>query len=112
MHEISLVEQLVAAAEDRAGGAPVTAVHVRYATTIPEAALRDTFAMLAGSGPLAAARLDAEPFDVHLSCPCGFDGALGHDDLIESSVAICPACGDVSTRTRTAELELLGVSLA
>jgi hypothetical protein len=49
---------------------------------------------------------------VHLTCSCGFDGALGHDDLIESSVAICPSCGDVSKRTRTAELELLGVSLA
>ena len=32
------------------------------------------------------------------------------DDLIGGSVMVCPACGDVSTRQRTAELELLEVS--
>ena len=38
-----------------------------------------------------------------------FEGALRHDDLIGGSVAVCPACGEVSTLRRTAELELLEV---
>jgi hypothetical protein len=44
-----------------------------------------------------------------LSCACGFAAALGHDDVIRASIAVCPACGDVSTRQHTAELELLEV---
>ena len=39
--------------------------------------------------------------DVELRCGCGFGGALGHDDLIGGSVAVCPACGEVSTLRRT-----------
>ena len=87
----------------------VQLVRVRYASSIPEDALRQAFAMLTERGPLAEATLEAEPFDVLLDCQCGFSGALGHDDLISSSVAVCPACGAVSTRPRTAELELLEV---
>ena len=68
--------------------------------------------MLTEGGRLAEARLEAQAFDVKLKCICGFDGVLGHDDLIGGSVAVCPACGDVSTRQRTAELELLEVRTA
>ena len=60
---------------------------------------------------MADATLEAETFDVELRCGCGFAGALGHDDLIGGSVAVCPACGDVSTLRRTAELELLEVRM-
>ncbi|MGK2851166.1 MAG: hypothetical protein ACSLFN_09695 [Candidatus Limnocylindrales bacterium] len=34
---------------------------------------------------------------------------LSHDDLVGGSMAVCPSCGDVSTMSRTAELELLEV---
>lgn len=109
MHEVSLVAELVAQCERRAAGQPVKLVRVRHASSIPEAALQQAFRMLTEGGDLADATLQAEPFDVLLSCGCGFSGALGHDDLISSSLAACPACGDVSTRPRTAELELLEV---
>ena len=65
--------------------------------------------MLTEGGEMASATLEAETFDIRLSCVCGFEGALGHDDLISGSVAVCPACGEVSTLHRTAELELLEV---
>ena len=68
--------------------------------------------MLTEGGPLAGATLVTEPFDVRLDCACGFAGALGHDDLIGGSMVVCPACGDVSTQPRTAELELLDVIMA
>ena len=68
--------------------------------------------MLTESGNLAAARLEAEPFDISLQCACGFDGPLGHDDVIDNVVAVCPSCGDVSSRARTPELELLEVRIA
>jgi Zn finger protein HypA/HybF involved in hydrogenase expression len=112
MHEVALVADLVDAAAARAAGAPVDAVRVRYATTIPEDVLRQAFEMLAVGGPLAGARLEAEAFDIRLECGCGFRGALGHDDMVGTSIAVCPSCGDVSTPPRTAEIELLEVIAA
>ena len=112
MHEVSLVADLVTEAERQADGRPVEAVRVRYASSIPEDILRQAFQMLTQEGPLAGATLEAEPFDVLLTCACGFSGALGHDDLISASIAVCPSCGAGSTRPRTAELELLEVRAA
>jgi Zn finger protein HypA/HybF involved in hydrogenase expression len=112
MHEVSLVAELVDACLQRAGGQPVGLVRVRHASTIPETAIRQAFAMLTEGGTLADATLVAESFDIRLQCACGFDGSLGHDDLIDAALAVCPACGDVSARARTAELELLEVRLA
>ena len=109
MHEVSLVAELVEAAEARAGGAPVTLVRVRHATTIPEDVLRQAFDMLTETGPLSGAVLVAEPFDVELTCACGFAGALGHDDMVGASLAVCPSCGEVASLPPTAELELLEV---
>jgi Zn finger protein HypA/HybF involved in hydrogenase expression len=100
----------MAACAERAAGRRVELVRVRHATTIPADALRQAFAMLAEGGSLDGATLETEPFDVVLDCGCGFRGALGHDDLVEgSAMAICPACGAISTLRRTAELELVEV---
>jgi Zn finger protein HypA/HybF involved in hydrogenase expression len=111
MHEVSLVAQLVDVCAARAAGRPVELVRVRHASTIPESVLRQAFAMLTEDGRLAAARLEAESFDIRLRCACGFDGSLGHDDLVDAIAAVCPACGDVSPRERTAEIELIEVRL-
>jgi Zn finger protein HypA/HybF involved in hydrogenase expression len=112
VHEVSLVAELVGECERRSSGQPVVLVRVRHASSIAEPALQQAFRMLTRDGTLSAARLEAEAFDVELDCRCGFSGVLGHDDLIGGSVAVCPACGDVSTRHRTAELELIGVETA
>lgn len=112
MHEVSLVAQLVDVCAERAAGEPVSLVRVRHASTIPEDVLRQAFAMLTDGGSLAGATLETEPFDIRLRCSCGFDGTLGHDDVVDGGMAVCPACGDVSVRQRTAELELLEVRLA
>jgi Zn finger protein HypA/HybF involved in hydrogenase expression len=110
MHEVGLVAQLVDAALEHAGGAPVSRVVVRHATTIPEDVLRQAWEMLTADGPLADARLVAEPFDVELRCACGFDGALGHDDVIGPGQAVCPGCGELRAIPMTPELELVEVS--
>ena len=112
MHEVSLVAELVDAAEARAGGRPVALVCVRHATTIPEDVLRQAFEMLTETGPLSSAVLEVEPFDVEIACICGFAGALGHDDMVGASLAVCPACGEVNQLPPTAELELVEVRLA
>ena len=109
MHEVSLVERLIDECVSRVNGRKVERVRVRYATTIPQEGMHQAFEMLSQGTPLEGARLEAEPFEVTLSCACGFAGALGHDDLISASIAVCPDCGDVSTRQRRAELELLEV---
>lgn len=109
MHEVSLVAALVDAAARQAAGRPVEVIRVRHASSIDEATLQQAFAMLTGEGPLAGARLDATTFAIELTCACGFQGPLGHDDLIGGSTAICPSCAAVSSVHRTAELELLEV---
>jgi Zn finger protein HypA/HybF involved in hydrogenase expression len=109
VHEVSLVAELVTECELRAAGRPVRLVRVRHASSIAEPALRQAFDMLVADTGLADARLEAESIDVELRCKCGYRGILGHDDLVGGSIAVCPACGDVSTRRRTAELELLEV---
>lgn len=110
MHEASLVADLLAICERKAAGRPVGVVRIRHATTIPPEALEQAFTLLTVGGPFAGATLETEPFDIVLRCGCGFDGPLGHDDLVEgSAIAICPSCGDVSTLHRTAELELVEV---
>jgi Zn finger protein HypA/HybF involved in hydrogenase expression len=109
MHEVSLVAELISECERRSAGQPVRLVRVRHASSIAEPALRQAFRMLTEGSSMAHATLEAETFEVVLSCGCGFAGALGHDDLIGASVAVCPACGEVSTLRRTAELELLEV---
>jgi Zn finger protein HypA/HybF involved in hydrogenase expression len=112
MHEVSLVADLIDVCLDQAAGRRVEVVRVRHATTIPPDALEQAFRMLTAGGRLAGTALETEPFDVELQCACGFDGVLGHDDLVGGSVAICPSCGLVSTLRRTAELELLEVVTA
>jgi Zn finger protein HypA/HybF involved in hydrogenase expression len=110
MHEVSLVADLVRACERRGAGQPVARVRVRHASSLPEEALRQAFSMLTIGGPLERTILETEEFPVELDCSCGFSGVLGHDDIISSSMVVCPACGSISTRERTAEIELLEVS--
>ena len=84
-------------------------IRVRHATTIPEEVLRQSFELLTQGDPLAQATLDVVPFEIRLTCPCGFDGPLGHDDVVGPTMAVCPSCGELRTTPRTAELELLEV---
>ena len=109
MHEVSLVAELISECQIRASGRSVLRIRVRHASSIPEPALQQAFRMLTVGGSMAEAQLEAVAFDIRLQCGCGFDGALGHDDLISGSVAVCPGCGDVSIRSRTAELELMEI---
>lgn len=109
MHEVGLVAELVDAAVARAPVTPAMLVRVRYATTIPADVLAQAWTMLVAGGPLEAATLDAEPFEVLLVCPCGFDGALAHDDVLGPGQAVCPSCSQLRAFPATPELELLEV---
>jgi len=109
MHEVGMVAELVDAAVASVDGAAVSLVRIRHASTVPEDVLRQAFEMLAADGPLAGATLETEPFEVLLTCPCGFDGALEHDDVIGPGQAVCPSCGELRTFPPTAELELIEV---
>lgn len=112
MHEVSLVDALLDTVRVRAAGARVDAIVVRHATTIPDEVLRQSFELLTQGDPLADATLDARPFEIVLSCPCGFEGPLGHDDVIGPTLAACPACGELRRTPATSELELLEVRTA
>jgi len=109
MHEFSLVGELIEEVEQRAAGRSVALVVVRHATTISEESLRQAFAMLAGDGPLASARLACEQYEIALTCAtCGFVGVLDHDHLA-GHVRVCPRCGDISGDSHLPEMELMGV---
>lgn len=109
MHEVSLVADLISACERHAAGRPVGLIRIRHASSLPEESLRQAFSMLTAGGPMASAILETEPFAVPMHCPCGFSDTLGHDDVISSSLAVCPSCGDLGARQRTAEIEVLEV---
>jgi Zn finger protein HypA/HybF involved in hydrogenase expression len=109
VHEVGLVRELVDVAVARAAGRPVAMVHVRRATTIPDEVFRQAFAMLVPGTTLEGAELVVEPFDVRLTCSCGFDGPLQHDDVLGPGQAICPSCGELRGFPPTAELELTEV---
>ncbi len=104
-----MVAELVGAAVARVDGRRVELVRIRHASTVPGDVLRQAFKMLTAEGPLAGAALETEPFEVRLTCPCGFDGALEHDDVIGPGQAVCPSCGDFRTFPPTPELELVEV---
>jgi Zn finger protein HypA/HybF involved in hydrogenase expression len=108
VHELSLVAELVEACSRRAGGAPVSLVRVRCATTIPEAALRESFRLLVADGPLSAAVLEVEPLEVPLACPCGSTAAPGQAEVV-GHLVVCPSCGAVSEHPTSDGLELLEV---
>lgn len=112
MHEVALVADLLDAAVEHAAGRPVTAVRVRHAAAISADSLHQAFAMLTADGPLADARLEATEVDLAYRCRCGFDGPLGHDDVLGGSLVVCPRCAEVGTIARSAELELLEVRTA
>ncbi len=109
VHEVSLVDALIDEVRRQAGGARVERIHVRHATTIPDDVLRQAFDLLTQGDPLAEATLEVEPFEIRLVCPCGFDGALGHDDVIGPTRAVCPSCATLHQTPATAELELIEV---
>jgi hydrogenase maturation protease len=109
--EVSLVAELVGACLARAGGAPVELVRVRRAATVERDVVEATFRLLAPGTVLAGADLVIEPDEDHLTCACGFSGALGAGD-VAPGLAVCPACGVVPDRPPAAELELLEVRTA
>jgi Zn finger protein HypA/HybF involved in hydrogenase expression len=112
VHEVSLVSELIDEVRAQAGQEQVVSLRVRHATTIPEDVLRQAFALLVEGDPLAEAALETEPFEIRLTCPCGFDGVLGHDDVVGPTIAVCPSCGELRRTPPTAELELLEVVTA
>jgi Zn finger protein HypA/HybF involved in hydrogenase expression len=109
VHEVALVADLVEAAVARVEGPKARRVVVRYASTIPADVFEQAWAMLIAGGPLDGAELDAAQFPVQLACPCGFNGALGHDDVIGPGRAVCPACSELRSFPVTPELELVEV---
>ena len=112
MHEVGLVADLVDACQAAAKGHQVTRLRVRHAATIPEDVVRQAFAMLTIGTPLEAAVLETQSHDLLLECPCGYEGALRHDDVIGPTLAVCPGCGSLRERPAVPELELLEVRVA
>jgi Zn finger protein HypA/HybF involved in hydrogenase expression len=110
MHELSLVDELLAVCRERAGGRAVRQIWVRCPATVDAAELADAFALAASgsvaktSDPwLAGAELKLEPVPVWLECPCGYKGQLEPDHLA-GHLAICPSCGHVSDADASLEL--------
>jgi Zn finger protein HypA/HybF involved in hydrogenase expression len=110
VHELALVADLVEAAVARVEGPKAHRVVVRYASTIPADVFEQAWAMLTAGGPLDGAELDASQVPVRLACPCGFDDALGHDDVIGPGQAVCPTCSELRSFPVRPELELVEVA--
>ena len=116
MHELSLVEELVATCRGRAGGRAVRTVRVRCPASVDAEELCEGFAFAAhrlaisASDPcLVAAELKVEPVAVHLACACGYEGQLTEDHLA-GHMSICPRCGHVGEVTDGLELVSMSFS--
>jgi Zn finger protein HypA/HybF involved in hydrogenase expression len=116
MHELSLVEELVATCCGRARGRAVRTVRVRCPASVNAEELREGFAFAvhrvavsATDSCLVAAELKVEPVPVHLACACGYEGRLTEDQLA-GHMSICPRCGHVGEVTDG--LELVSMSFA
>jgi Zn finger protein HypA/HybF involved in hydrogenase expression len=116
MHELSLVEQLVATCCCRAGGRAVRTVRVRCPASVDADELCDGFAFAANrlaasaSDPcLVVAELKVERIPVHLACACGYEGQLT-DDHLAGHMSICPGCGRVGEITDGLELVSMSFS--
>jgi len=103
MHELALSRAIVDAAERHAGGARVSAVHVRLGSlrqAVPES-LRFYFGVVARETACADARLELEPVAALLRCPrCGREWDPAPPPLAEHATPAppipsfgCPACG-------------------
>lgn len=103
MHELALSRAIVDAAERHAGGAPVSAVHVRLGSlrqAVPES-LRFYFGVVARETACADARLELEPVAALLRCPrCGREWDPAPPPLAEHEAPApavpsfgCPVCG-------------------
>ncbi len=116
MHELSLVEELVAACRDRAGGRAVRQVRVRCPASVDAEELCAGFAFaanrlaLSATDPcLVAAELKVDPVPVHLACACGYEGQLTEDHLA-GHMSICPRCDHVGEVTDGLELVSMSFS--
>lgn len=116
MHELSLVEELVATCCSRAGGRTVRTVRVRCPASVDAEELCEGFAFAAHRLAIAAtdrclvvAELKVETVAVRLACACGYRGQLTEDHLA-GHMSICPGCGHVGEVTDG--LELVSMSFA
>ena len=116
MHELSLVEELVAACSGRAGGRAVRQVRVRCPASVDAEELCAGFVFaanrlaLSGTDPcLVAAELKVDLAPVHVACACGYEGQLTEDHLA-GHMSICPRCGHVGEVTDGLELVSMSFS--
>jgi Zn finger protein HypA/HybF involved in hydrogenase expression len=116
VHELSLVEELVAECHRRANGRRVLEVWARCPVSVDYGELSETFAVLASQLPgpgeaplLRQASLKLMPKPLYLSCPCGFEGELGAGEYA-GHMGICPECDRVVELE--AGLELVAMSYA
>jgi Zn finger protein HypA/HybF involved in hydrogenase expression len=108
MHELSLVNELVAECARRADGHPVAVVEVRCPAGTDADEIADAFAQLTAGGPLGGAVLRLQTVPQVLSCDCGFAGEVGPDHCAGHMV-ICPGCARVHEAPDA--LELVAVEL-
>lgn len=102
MHELSLVDELVAVCRERAQGRPIRQVRVRCPASVGAEELRAGFALAAkevagavGDRCLAGAELRLQLVPVQLRCPCGFEGQLS-EEYLAGHMTVCPQCGRVA----------------
>ncbi len=116
MHELSVVEELVAKCRRLARGRRVMRVWARCPEGMDTDELVECFDYVvaqlsqAGEGAFEGAGLRLETVPARIRCACGFEGRLVPED-IAGHMGICPGCGRVSELSLP-PLELLGLSFA
>jgi len=108
VHELSLAEELVAECCRLAGGRRALSVRVGCPPTVDRAELEEGFYSLVPGSALEGANLEVQEAPCELSCPCGFVGQVGPEQLA-GHFAICPQCAQA--RPVPGGVELLALRL-
>jgi Zn finger protein HypA/HybF involved in hydrogenase expression len=116
VHELSLVEELVAQCRAAAGGRRALVVWARCPAATDAEEVDECFGYLAeqlaaaGDPSLQGAVLRLETVASHIRCGCGYEGDLD-DGQVAGHMGVCPSCGRAGELDQP-PLELMGMSFA
>jgi hydrogenase nickel incorporation protein HypA/HybF len=90
MHEVGLVEAIVAAVRRRSGNRPVAAVRVRIGSLhrVKRFSIEQAFELATADTPLEGAALELVEIPITSRC-----GTCGAEHVGDEMVPVCPECG-------------------
>jgi Zn finger protein HypA/HybF involved in hydrogenase expression len=111
MHEFGVTEAIITRLLAQLQGEKISRVKkvvFRRSSAFSEEVLLQTFNILSKNTPLEQAVLTVDVAVLNITCACGYEGVVNHEDLV-GHMFICPECGVVREIAEAHDLELIEV---